>query len=193
VEKIKVKYILYLGAFILLLIIGNFFNKKDEVIIISNNEITSNSGDKNIDYIYVHIVGEINEPGIKSIPKGSRLFELINMAGGSTENADLSKVNLASVLKDEQKVYIPAIVLQSEHNGSSIDNINYSSNFESLINLNSCSKEELKKLDGIGDSMAQRILDYREKNGYFSSIEEIKKISGIGDAKFDKIRENITV
>ena len=191
-EKIKVKYILYLGSFILLVVLGMFFNNDDEVIIIQKSDEELVSGEFKKDLIYVHIIGEINEPGIKSVPKGCRLFELINIAGGTTDNADLSKVNLASVLRDEQKIYIPSIVIQNEVNNSSKSYSQDSKNNE-LINLNSCSKEELKKLSGIGDSMAQRIIDYREENGYFSSIEEIKKISGIGEAKFDKIKENITV
>lgn len=129
--------------------------------------------------IYVHITGAIYEPGIKNVPKYTRLFELIDISGGALEDADLSKINLASVLKDEQKIVIPYKVVEDD--GQNINNLhdkeNKSDSTSSLININYATINELMTLNGIGDGMAKRIIDYREENGPFNDIEDIKNVS----------------
>jgi competence protein ComEA len=138
-----------------------------------------------IETIFVHIEGAVNSPGIKKVPKGTRLFEVINFASGECKDADISKINLASIVKDEQKIYVP--YKESElTNASAKENSKY-------ININSASSEDLQRLEGIGPSMAERILDYREEVGYFGSIEDIKNVSGIGEAKYNKIKDYITI
>lgn len=220
--KIKAKQVFFVGAFIVLTIVGYKMMPQDEVIIdlnsdedvVNNDEfgtISQVSG-TNKDIIYVHIEGAVNSPGIKEIPKGTRLFELIELAEGTVEDADLSKINLASILKDEQKIYVPYKVVQiidESADSQSNKNNNFSNNsskenyfsidstgsYSELvnININMASSEDLQKLEGIGPSMAKKIIDYREENGYFSSIEELQNVSGIGEAKYNKIKENITI
>lgn len=196
--NIKAKYILYLGAFIVLTLIGYIFLPKDEIVINTNDFKKINySGNKiNEELIYVHIEGAINNPGIKAVAKNTRLFELIEIASGECIDADLSKLNLASILKDEQKVYVPYQITHEEMQSN--ENIVPSSLvngyvYENHININTASSEELQNLEGIGPSMAERILKYRETNGYFTSIDDIKNVSGIGEAKFNKIKDNITI
>lgn len=199
--NIKAKQILIVGAFIVLTLVGYMLFPKDEVYINSDNS-TEISGDAR-KIIYVHIEGAINFPGIKDVEEGTRLFELIELAGGTTDDADTSKINLASVLKDEQKIYIPYIentnddsnvstTQNSNGTASKTDNINAIKSF-TLVNINSANVQELETLDGIGPSMANKIIEYRETNGYFSSIEDIKNVSGIGEAKFNKIKDNISI
>lgn len=219
--KLKAKQIFFVGAFIVLTVIGYMILPRDEIVIDLNSSILETgatfneksqanvenqdfiSGNlKSKDIIYVHIEGAVNNPGIKEVPKDTRLFELIEIAGNELDEADLSKVNLASVLKDEQKVYIPYKVLVDESANVSLNettsinkaynnNTNVNDSSLILVNINTATSEELQKLDGIGPSMAKKILDYRENTGYFNSIEEIKNVSGIGEAKYNKIKDSI--
>lgn len=110
-------------------------------------------------------------------------------------DADLSKVNLAAILSDEQKVYIPEKVVfeETETNTSTLNVSSAKHNTQNmLININVATIDELKTLSGVGDAMAKRIIEYRENEGYFNSIEDIMDVEGIGEAKFRKIKDNIT-
>ena len=178
----KVKYVVVLGAFIILSIIGYFSLPRDEIVIQASNDET-----KEIEYIYVHIEGCVLCPGIYSVPYGTRLYELIEIAGGETHDADVSRINLASILTDAQKVYVPAMVIYEQNNESAGGISN------GIVNINIATLEELQTLDGIGPSMAKRIMEYRESNGYFLQIEDIMNVDGIGESKFNKIKEQITI
>lgn len=184
----KAKCIIALGAFVIFTFIGYKLLPKDEVVIQVDDNKTENR-------IYVHIEGCVHSPGIKEVTYGTRLYELIEIAGGETMDADLSKVNLATILSDEQKVYIPEkIVFEEVETNTSTQNMsNAKHNTKNmLININVATRDELKTLSGIGDAMAKRIIDFRENEGYFNSIEDIMNVEGIGQAKFNKIKDNIT-
>ena len=190
--KIKAKHIFYVGAFIVLTIVGAFYLPKEETFIElkTGDEL---SGDFIKQVIYVHIEGAINNPGVKEVPIGTRLFELIEIADGAKEDADISRLNLSSILKDEQKIVVPYKISESEQK-TTINYTSYtSSNSQVLVDINYASQSELEKLTGIGPSMAQKIIKYREENGCFNSIEDIKNVSGIGEAKYEKIKDEITV
>ena len=161
----KAKCIVALGAFVIFTFIGYRLLPKDEIVI----QVDEN---KSANKIYVHIEGCVHSPGIKEITYGTRLYELIEIAGGETMDADLSKVNLASILSDEQKVYIPEkIVFEEVETNKSLSNVsNASYNSQSaLVNINVATIEELKTLSGVGDAMAKRIIDFRENEGYFKT------------------------
>lgn len=195
--SIKAKYIFYIGAFIILIILGIIFLPKDEILIIEKNEKSQNSGDDFEDVIFVHIDGEVNEPGIKKIKKGTRIFKLIELSGGETTEADLSRLNLSSILKDEQKIIVPRKVeeMPFEENFAGSGTSSKATNSSSTsfpININYATSKELEALTGIGPSMATKIVSYRDENGLFNSIEEIKNVSGIGEAKYNKIKDYIT-
>ena len=155
--------------------------------------------------IVIHISGEVTNPGVISLKEGARVIDAINNAGGLTSKADISKVNLAYVLEDAQKIYIPSIddkedsVYILEVSGdteivtSGAGNTENKKEGKLMININTATEEQLQELAGIGDSIAKRIVDYRKENGKFNSIEDIKNVSGIGDAKFNKIKDNICV
>lgn len=128
------------------------------------------------------------------------------MAGGSTEEADLSKVNLAYTLSDGQKVYIPKVGEEisgqnefSEYISSGFGNNDVVEDKNGIaiggekVNINTAKQTELETLPGIGPSTAQKIIDYRTKNGLFEAIEDIQNVKGIGDGKFEEIKDNICV
>ena len=146
--------------------------------------------DENQD-IMVHISGEVYKPGIIELSLGSRVIDAVNLAGGLKKDADLDKINLAKKLVDEEKIYIPKIGDENiPVEASKIDN--FTDIGDGKININTCTKEELISLPGIGEVLAGRILEYREGN-QFNTIDDIKNVSGIGDKKFESIRELITV
>lgn len=167
--------------------------------IIVQNEIV-----EEIPKIVVHISGNVVNPGVISLEEGSRLIDAINKAGGLTEKADISKVNLAYILDDAQKIYIPSksdeedIAYISEGSGSAGIVTSTSGKKENevkelIVNINTATQEELEKLPGIGASIATRIVSYRKENGKFNTIEDIKNVSGIGEAKFNNIKNYICV
>ena len=115
-----------------------------------------------------------------------RLIDAVNLAGGLTEQADTSAVNLSEPLTDGQHIHIPTkeIFLQTAAaNSSSSD----------LVNINTDDADRLISLRGIGPALAQRIIDYREQNGPFKTIDELKNVRGIGDKRFADIKDSITI
>lgn len=159
--------------------------------------------DKNKETI-VHITGAVKKNGIVKLKDGARIYDAIEMAGGSTDDADLSKINLAYVLEDGQKVYIPKIGEINQENaeeeyitfeyGNNKNIIqDYNKGGNEKVNINTANQTELETLPGIGTATAEKIIDYRNKNGKFSSIEDIQNVKGIGNAKYENIKESICV
>lgn len=161
-------------------------------------EIVSDSEDE---MIFIHITGEVKNPGVFEMKDGSRIKDVIEAAGGLTEFANENKVNLAYKVSDGQKIYIPnineidktiedTISLESGENvitdGAELNN-------QSKVNINIATQTQLETLTGIGPSIAAQIIEYRKSNGKFNSIEEIKNVPGIGDAKYKNIENEIYV
>ena len=152
--------------------------------------------------IAVHITGEVKKSGVIYLKEGSRIIDAIEKAGGTTKNADLGKVNLAYVLQDGQKVYIPnkknnASVYISEDSGQDvIDNGNTNTKTENKrkkININTANKEELQSISGIGPALAEKIVSYRNTNGKFKKVEDLKNVNGIGESKYKNIKDSICI
>ncbi len=142
---------------------------------------------------YVDISGEVNKPGIYTVNEDTRLFEVIEMAGGLKDNADVDSINQAEFITDGQKIIIPSNTeIDSVSADSSVTASDSSASSSGKININTASKEELKELSGIGDVIAERIIEYRN-GSRFNSTEDIKNVKGIGDAIYEKIRSNIAV
>ena len=135
--------------------------------------------------IWIYICGEVKDPGVFMLNKGSRVFEAVEMAGGFTDNAAKDRVNLALLLEDGQQIIIPDI--NSQEAGS-----DRRSEDDGLININTASMEQLITLPGIGRAKAQAIIEYRELHP-FSSTDEIMNVSGIKGNSFDKIKDRIKV
>lgn len=197
---------------------GNFdydIEETENVIKNGNN----NSGDNNsTNKIYIYITGEVNNQGVVSLNKGSRVKDAIDTAGGITEKANITKLNLAYVLEDGMKINIPNdndlkenpdfkyIINGSDDGNDEVINENGDSSNESktvtssssskksrTVNINTASQTELETLPGIGPSIALKIINYRKENGKFSSIEDIKNVSGIGENKFNELKKYIGV
>ena len=169
----------------------------------SNIESNSNLDNeiKDVSTIFVDINGAVKNPGIYELKEGQRLNDAIIKAGGFTHEANeeyISKyINKARVLNDEEKIYIPKLkddlsIIETNNNESNNSDSNNNGNASGKININSASKVQLTTLKGIGETYAQRIIDYR-KDKKFNSIEEIKNVKGIGEKTFEVIKDNITI
>lgn len=146
--------------------------------------------------IFVHVAGHVNEPGVIEAPLGSRAGEIIEMAGGATGFADLNALNLARVLQDGERVYVPAIgevATDPKTNGqpNSGDESPVASN--EPVNINLANASELEALTGVGPKTAESIVEYREQNGPFGSVAELEDVSGIGPSKLASIEPDATV
>lgn len=140
--------------------------------------------------ILVEIKGEVKRPNVYEVEEGSIIRDLIDIAGGLTEKANINKINRAEKLRANQLIIIPDN--ESIVSGTIINNEGISSN-DGIININSASLSDLQKINGVGAVKAQSIIDYREKNGGFKSIEDIKNVDGIGDKTFEKIKDKISI
>lgn len=145
----------------------------------------------------VHVTGAVREQGIVEVEEGARISDVIDAAGGTTNEADLTKINLAYTVEDGQKIYVPNI--KDEVSVESVtkeagENVVEENSVEtSKVNINTASQTELETLSGIGPSTALKIINYREQNGKFEKIEDIKVVPGIGDAKFESLKDSICV
>lgn len=163
-----------------------------------SENVEENKKDEEIEEIVVHITGEINKPGIVTLKENSRIADAINAAGGTTKEADLNQINLAYILEDGQKIYIPNKNEKIEDNEYIIDgngNNEGSTNKKEgdKVNINEAMQTELEELPGIGPSLASRIIEYREVNGKFEKIEDLQNVKGIGDAKFGEIKDKVSI
>ena len=140
--------------------------------------------------ILVDVTGAVVQPGVYSLPYGSRVFDAIEAAGGLTEAAVTKPLNLAAFLEDGQKVWVPQATATPI---PGIPSAERASGVEVLVNINTASQNQLEELPEIGPVTAQRIIAYRETNGPFLKIEDIQKVEGIGQATFEKIKDLITV
>lgn len=153
--------------------------------------VNSSNISKNDDRIGVYISGEVKNTGVYYLKKDSRITDLINICGGLTEEADVSKINPAQKLNDSDKIIIPK--KEENLNTQSIEDTNESDiNVQEKININTATKDELTSLNGIGESTANKIINYRNKNK-FKEIEDIMNVPGIGEAKFNNIKDYICV
>lgn len=143
--------------------------------------------------IVVEIKGQVKKPDVYTIDENSIINDLIDLAGGVTENADLSNINRAKKLQNHEMIYIADKNDINNDYTQAINMENGSMDNEILVDINTATTDKLKTLNGIGDSKAKSIIEYREQNGGFKSIEEIKNVTGIGDKMFEKIKESITV
>lgn len=205
IEFLKQRKIVIIIGILVIILIGwkiydssNFETEEESQITDSN--VQESKTDDEEELVIVHVTGEVKKPGVVRVREGSRVEDIVKAAGGLTENADISNINLAYVVEDGTKIRIPSaddekqeeyitqsigegIIMQEESNNSR----------SNIVNINTANETELEELPGIGASIAGRIIEYRNKNGKFKSIEDIKNVTGIGDSKFEKIKESIRV
>ena len=159
----------------------------------SNEEIEELKKEDNIDNkeITVYISGEVKKAGIVILKSGDRLATAVEKLGGTTNKADLNKVNLAMKVEDEQHYIIPKIGEEVSEESVEVTNKEVSSQESSKININTATIEELDTLPGVGEATANKIVNHRSENGEIKTVEEIKNVNGIGDKKFENIKELI--
>jgi len=198
----KNKPILFLGMLgILLLTIGVvylvvFSSKDPQIEIVPSGEESKESSE----VLFVHIEGAVEKPGLYKLSSDSRVNDILVAAGGLSDQADrdwfTKNVNIAQKLSDGIKIYIPSI---GELKTGEVAGLGIVAGFETIggledkVNLNSASVSQLDNLPGIGPATAQKIIDYRQNNGFFSKIEELMKVPGIGEKTFEKLKEKITI
>lgn len=157
----------------------------------NNKEVTIPVKDKSI---VVEIKGEVKKPDVYTLEENTIVKELIEAAGGLTENADLNNINRARKLQNHELVYIGNkndISKEGINTNLELNTSNSQGISNNIVNINTATLEQLKTLNGIGDSKAKSIIEYREQSGGFKSIEDIKNVNGIGEKMFEKIREQI--
>ncbi|MGS0765120.1 helix-hairpin-helix domain-containing protein [Syntrophomonas curvata] len=148
--------------------------------------------------IEVYVTGAVKNPGVYRLKEGDRMHQAVELAGGTREDADARYLEMARLLVDGETIPIP---VQGEvRETMAVTGGGYSSPAGSghssggRVNINTASAREMAdSLDGIGPSLGQRIVDYRNSNGMFKDITEIKNVSGIGDKRFEAIKDKITV
>lgn len=163
----KKKILIIFGIIIIIIIIfifKNYTNKNNyeqlefNDVISENKSEVSNETNKIDEKIKVHIIGEVNNPGLIELNIGSRIYDAIELAGGLTNEADTSKTNLAYILSDGEKIYIP------NFNDEDINTNSSDLNSNKKININTANLSELQEIPGVGEATASSIIEYRTKN-----------------------------
>lgn len=172
--------------------------------IVSDDEARDDSGigaepDQYTEDYYVYLTGAVCVPGVYAVPAGSRLYEAVEMAGGFTEDTDISACNLAAEVADGVQYYFPTYAETEAAGGtaayivSSGQDMSGGAGADGRVNINTASKDELMSLPGIGGSKADAIIAYRESGGGFSSPEDLKNVKGIGDSTYESLKDYIIV
>lgn len=150
--------------------------------------------------VYVDISGEVKKPGVYEVSSDSRIFEVIEKAGGLTGKADTGAINQAELVKDGQKIVISRKGDNRNVSGSNMADTSsrstgasHNGTAQGKININSADVNELQKIHGVGPATAEKIIKFRSSNGNFRVIEDLKKVNGIGNKTFEKIKDYITV
>jgi competence protein ComEA len=137
----------------------------------------------------VHVTGAVRKPGVYRIPDGGRVIQAIKVAGGPTGAADLAAINLAAPLQDGQQVLVPARPVA----GAAGQGRTAPTAVGGPVSLSSATAEQLDALDGIGPTLAARIVAWRDQHGGFASIDQLMDVPGIGQTRLDAIRSKLTL
>jgi competence protein ComEA len=150
---------------------------------------SASAGAASADGFYVHVAGAVNRPGLYRLAPGSRVDDAIRIAGGPTADADLNALNLATKVKDGDKVLVP----KRGEAAAGSDGGGAGPGQSQTVNLNTATADQLDALPGIGPALAQRIVAYREQHGGFRTVDELQKVPGIGPSKFAQLKDLVTV
>ncbi len=143
--------------------------------------------------IAVHVAGAVTKPGLYFLHPGSRVQDAINAAGGLAPDADTDAVNLAAVLADGMRIYVPRRSTATPPRPLISTGMPPSTTPLASIDLNSADAQQLQSLPGIGPKLAQRIVEYRQKHGAFHQIDDLLKVKGIGESLLEKIKPYLTI
>jgi competence protein ComEA len=146
--------------------------------------------------ILVLINGQVAMPGIYELEKESRLMDLVELAGGLTDQADIKRVNNVFILRDGDYFYVPAIderIPETARNAPGNNPLDAPNTFDYPLNLNTATQEALESLPGIGPSKAKDIIAYREEMGAFQTVDDLLNVPGIGPTILEAIREYLII
>jgi competence protein ComEA len=157
---------------------------------------TTEPGD--VSEVVVHVAGAVGAPGVHRLATGARVVDAVDAAGGALTEADLSRLNLAAPLEDGQQVYVPRVgevppVVAGAADGSPTGGEQPGEVDGGPVDVNTATAGELEALPGVGPSIAQAIVAYREEHGRFSSVDQLIEVRGIGDARLEQLRPLVTV
>lgn len=170
------------------------FNNDDIFVEEVIKDAPSENTGANVNKITVEIKGEVNKPGVYFMNKNSILKELISEAGGATERADLWNVNGAELLKNNISYKIPPKVTISTTGGAAIQATINRNTSDGKININTATEKELDYLPGIGKTMAEQIVSYRNSNGPFREVDDLKKVNKrITEKVIDGLKDKVLV
>ena len=199
---IIIVYYIYSNYFELFIGKDNFMDSMEDKKENTEENLVSKEESKEA-FIIIHISGAVKKDGIVQLKEGSRVADAIEKAEGLNDNACIKDVNLAEILEDGVKIYIPTVEEYNENkeeksvsnNYNKIETKNETINEKRNIkvNINTATQSELETLPGIGASIALKIITYRKENGKFKNIEDIKNVSGIGESKYKNIKDLINI
>lgn len=163
-------------------------------------EIKNENNPENPEMIFVHVCGAVKKEGVYQVINSARVVDAIKAAGGLTKAAASYGINQAELLKDGMQIYIPTkkevkvnkVIPSGLPSVTGASDISKNANTE-IVNINTATKEELMKLNGVGEAKAALIINFRETNGGFKNINDLMKIKGIKQKFFDKIKDSICV
>lgn len=222
------KFVVFALVIIILIVGFIIMNNSNDVVEASSSESSTVKKSSNEDIevkkkktkdevtrIKVDIKGSVVSPDVYEVDSNSRVIDIINIAGGVTEDADTDNINLSKKVSDEdviiiysreelesnKKSYEEKIDYCTTDNNSACatnvvtfdDNSNSDNTGSTIININTAAVEDFMKLSGIGEAKAKAIVEYRNSIGSFSKVEDIKNVTGIGDSIFDKIKDYLTI
>ena len=152
----------------------------------------SSSSEPTARTLTVHVAGAVNSPGLYRLNEGSGVADALGRAGGPAQGAVLDDINLAARLTDGEKVMVPRQAVPADGNAAEATAATGSTS-SSRVNINTASEAQLDVLPGVGPALAARIVQYRDKNGPFSSVDELDNVSGIGPSKLDSLKDLVAI
>ncbi len=193
--------IIFLSVFFLFSTVLSGCNPSEETIFYENRDLPQISGSVLLqeetveepadDMIYVSIQGSVESPGVYKMPVGSRVYELINLAGGIVGTADTRGINMVTELTDGTQLFIPSLEEEPGNTATASAGLNETSS--GLVNINTAGLDELMTLNGIGKTRAEAIIAYREKGNSFEKIEDIMNVNGIKNGIYEGLKDQICV
>ena len=145
--------------------------------------------------VFVHVAGWVRSPGVYELPEGSRVIDAVQVAGGPRRNAELAALNLAALVTDGQQIIVPRALPGQAPGAPPVTAPGPAAGEPEggPVNVNTATADQLETLPGIGPVLAQRIIDFREKNGPFTSVDQLEDVSGIGPVTMEGLRDLVTV
>ena len=136
---------------------------------------------------YVHVAGAVRRPGLYRVPAGARVAVAVRRAGGPARGAQLAAVNLAARLQDGQQVVVPGTGAAAAGAGAGA-----AAGQGAKVSLGSATAEQIEELDGIGPTIAEKIVEYRTAHGGFRSLDQLRQVDGIGEKRLESLKKGLT-